>query len=195
MNSINNITVFCGSSVGNNETYRQQAEALGQALVKHDICLYYGGGNVGLMGVLADTMLKQQGKVIGCITEQLASVEVAHQHLQQLHIVETLNQRKEWLAEQADGFILLPGAAGSLDEFFEVYTSAQLGYHHKPLAILNVAGYYDTLIDFLVHAVNQAFMKPRFNDMLIIEQDPEALLQSMFTYQAPNIAKWQDVKR
>lgn len=191
--AVENVTVYCGSATGNNPIYSQAAEAFCRVLLAHKLTLVYGGASVGLMNVIANTMLAGNGRVLGCITEQLAEVEIAHENLTRLVVTNSLNERKAWLAEKADAFVMLPGAAGSLDEFFDIFTQAQLGYHEKPIAILNTANYYDTLIAFIDHSVSQGFMKACFRDMLIVTDDPEALVEGLLNYQAPHFAKWRDI--
>ncbi|KAF0804856.1 hypothetical protein A6D6_02773 [Alcanivorax xiamenensis] len=185
-----NIAVFCGSSSGVDPIYEQQARALARALVAQGHGLVYGGGRVGLMGVIADAVLEAGGEVIGVIPQALKDREIQHTGITELHVVENMHQRKAMMAELADGFIAMPGGAGTLEEIFEVWTWAQLGYHHKPCGFFNVIGYYDGLIGFLEHMVDQGFMKPAYREMLTVDADPEVLVAAFADYQAP-VAKWE----
>src|SRR5579862_5553391 len=158
-NLMKKIGVFCGSNTGNNPLYAETAKQLAISMAHAGITLVYGGANVGLMGVLADNILKNNGYVVGVIPKSLVEVEIAHQHLTELHTVNSMHERKAMIADISDGFIMLPGGPGSLDEFFETLTWAQLGYHSKPCGILNVCNYYNYLLKFLDHAVEQGFIK------------------------------------
>lgn len=186
------IAVFCGSHSGNNPLFSQAAKQLATLMAQARISLIYGGAKVGLMGVLADQMLENNGHVIGIMPKSLVNVEIAHQHLTELHVVDSMHERKALIAEWADGFIMLPGGPGSLDEFFEMLTWAQLGYHSKPCSILNICNYYDHLLKFLDQAVEQGFMKQVYRDMIIVENSSERLLQKINIYQAPAEKKWID---
>lgn len=188
-NKIKKIGVFCGANAGSDPIYTQATIQLAEYLVDAGITLVYGGSKAGLMGILADSVLKNNGQVIGVIPQSLVNVELAHPHLSELHIVNSMQERKTLIAELSDGFIMLPGGAGSLDEFFEMYTLAQLGYHAKPCSILNMNNYYDHLLTFLDHAVDQGFMKQAYRNMIIIEKTPQILLQKLNAYQAPG-KKW-----
>ena len=192
MTSINSICIYCGSSPGKRKTYASAAIALAQALVKHNIRLVYGGASVGIMGIVADEVLRLGGKVIGVIPKALAHKEIAHDKLTELHVTQSMHQRKMKMAELADGFIALPGGIGTLEELFEIWTWAQLGFHDKPCGLLNVEGYYDALIQFLDHCAAEQFVKPHHRDILIVEQDPDALLDRYFAYQAPAVKHWLD---
>jgi uncharacterized protein (TIGR00730 family) len=187
---IQKLAVFCGSSAGNIPLYARAAESLAEALCTADIGLVYGGGNVGLMGILADRVLAQGGQAIGVIPKSLVQVELAHTELTEIHIVETMHERKALMAVLSDGYIMLPGGPGSLDEFFEMVTWAQLGYHSKPCGILNTNGYYDNLLTFLDHATEKGFMQPVYRNMLIVEESAATLIQRFQTYQAPLEKKW-----
>lgn len=173
---INQLAIFCGAQQGTRIEYTEIAKQLIDLFVKEGIGLVYGGGNVGLMGVLADHMLKLNGKVIGVIPDFLVAKEQAQQNLTELHIVSSLHERKELMYQLSDGFILLPGGAGSLDEFFEIFTWRQLGLHNKPCGILNIINYYDLLIQFLNHAVSEQFLKSHNREIIMIENSPELLL-------------------
>ena len=179
MTKLKRIAVFCGSNLGQSRRYQQSARDVGQALSRHNKTLIYGGGSVGLMGVIADTLLEQKGEVIGVIPELMASTEVAHQGLSELIIASTMHERKATMASLADGFMLLPGGAGSLDEFFEILTWRKLGLHDKPCAILNHEGYYDKLLQFIDHAVSEGFMQQAHRDMILVGDDSYELVAGM----------------
>lgn len=184
------ICVFCGSSSGKSKEFMEAATLLGQELVSHNIGLVYGGSNVGLMGRIADSVLEGGGEAVGVIPHSLVSKEVAHTGLTELRVVNSMHERKAAMVDLADGFIALPGGLGTLEELFEVMTWAQLGFHQKPCAMLNVNGYYDSLIAFLDHAVAQQFVKDIHRNMLIVEEQPADLLQRMLDYQPPLVDKW-----
>jgi uncharacterized protein (TIGR00730 family) len=191
------ICVFCGSSFGADTQYRQAAAALGKLLANDKLTLVYGGGDVGLMGAIADAALAAGGRVIGIIPQALARFEVAHRKLGDLRIVGSMHERKALMADLSDAFVALPGGAGTLDEFAEIFTWAQLGIHKKPFGILNIAGYFDPLISFFDKMVQERFMKPEHRSMLIVEKDPLALLDRLQSYHAPDIVdRWAElVKR
>jgi uncharacterized protein (TIGR00730 family) len=170
------ICVFTGSRHGQLPEYTDAARQLGRQLVAHGYGLVYGGGNVGLMTVIADAVLELKGHVTGVIPNSLVSKEVAHLGLSDLRIVDSMHERKALMAELSDGFIAMPGGIGTMEEFFEVLSWAQLGLHEKPCALLNVAGYYDPLVQFLDHAVEQDFIKPKHRALMIVESDPGRLL-------------------
>lgn len=179
--NIQNVTVFCGSATGTNPAFTDDCLQLAKILCERDITLVYGGGNVGLMGILADEMLKRQGKVIGVIPQKLVDIEVAHKHLTQLHIVKNMHQRKALMADLADAFIVLPGGIGTMDEFFEIITWQQLGYHHKPIGISNVDGYYDNLLLMLDHFAQSGFVKNSQIGKLIIGKNVTDLSGKILT--------------
>ncbi len=170
------ICVFTGSRHGASTAYADAAEQLARDLVERGFGLVYGGGNVGLMNVIADTVLELGGHVTGVIPNTLVSKEVAHRGLSELRIVNSMHERKALMAELSDGFIALPGGIGTMEEFFEVLSWAQLGIHNKPCGLLNVSGYYDPLIEFLDHAVSQDFVKPKHRALLLVESEPAILL-------------------
>jgi hypothetical protein len=177
MSDINHkICVFTGSRQGSSTEYSEAAKRLGRLLVERGYGLVYGGGNVGLMNVIANTMLELHGHVTGVIPDALVSKEVAHQGLSELRVVKSMHERKAVMAELSVGFIALPGGIGTMEEFFEVLSWAQLGIHEKPCGLLNVAGYYDALINFMNHAAEQDFIKPKHRALMIVESDPEKLL-------------------
>ena len=184
------ICVFCGSSSGNQSQYSLLAEQLGSTLAKEGLGLVYGGGKVGLMGVIAEAVLAHGGEAIGVIPTALWEKEVGHNNLTQLHIVDTMHQRKAMMAELADAFVAMPGGIGTLEELFEVWTWGQLGIHQKPIALLNVQGYYDPLIHFIQHARDEGFLRPQHAAMLIVEEDPTALLERLKTHQPVQVDKW-----
>ncbi len=190
MHSIKSICVYCGSSLGRTESYAFAAVLLAEALVSRNIRLVYGGAGIGTMGVLADHVLLLGGEVIGVIPKALSHKEVAHSHLTQLHVTASMHERKMLMAELADGFIALPGGIGTLEELFEIWTWAQLGFHNKPCGLLNVAGYYTDLIRFLDHVAAEDFVKPHHRGMLLVEALPEALLDRFFNYIAPPVKHW-----
>ena len=170
------VCIFTGSRRGASPDYAAAAKQLGQELVARGYGLVYGGGNVGLMNVIADTVLALAGEVVGVIPNALVSKEVAHRGLTELHRVGSMHERKALMAELSDGFIAMPGGIGTMEEFFEVLSWAQLGLHEKPCGLLNVSGYYDSLIQFLDHAVSQDFIKPKHRALLIVEREPAKLL-------------------
>ena len=170
------ICVFTGSRHGASSAYADAAEQLARDLVERGFGLVYGGGNVGLMNVIADAVLALGGHVTGVIPNELVSKEVAHRGLSELRVVKSMHERKALMAELSDGFIALPGGIGTMEEFFEVLSWAQLGIHNKPCGLLNASGYYDHLIQFLDHAVSEDFVKPKHRALLIVEHDPTILL-------------------
>jgi uncharacterized protein (TIGR00730 family) len=187
---IKRLCVFCGSSVGNRDAYQEAAAKLGCQLAASRIALVYGGGRVGLMGVLADSVLRAGGEVIGVMPRALVEKEIAHAALTQLHVVETMHERKALMADLADAFVLLPGGFGSWEEFCEVVTWLQLGMHRKPCGILNVAGYYGALLALTEHAVGEGFVASAHNEMVIVQDDVEQLLSQLHTAPLPSVAKW-----
>ncbi|WP_020484153.1 TIGR00730 family Rossman fold protein [Methylomonas sp. MK1] len=190
MTTINSICIYCGSSPGRIEAYGTAAQALAAELVSRNIRLVYGGAGIGIMGMVADQVLKLGGQAIGVIPKALAHKEVAHPNLTELHVTESMHERKMLMAELADGFIALPGGIGTLEELFEIWTWAQLGFHQKPCGVLNVAGYYDALISFLDHVAAEQFVKPHHRAMLMVEADPNLLLDRYVNYQPPAVKHW-----
>ena len=184
------LCVFCGSSTGDMPAYAEAARTLGTALAMQRIGVVYGGASVGLMGAVADAALEAGGEVIGVIPEALVRKEVAHAGLTELRVVGSMHERKALMAELSDGFIALPGGLGTLEELFEVWTWAQLGYHAKPCALLNVDGFYDPLIAFLDSVAQRRFLKPAHRDMLVVASDCEALLARLAAYRPPDVGKW-----
>jgi uncharacterized protein (TIGR00730 family) len=171
-----NVCVFTGSRRGSRSDYAAAAAALGRELVEREYGLVYGGGNVGLMNVVANTVLELSGHVTGVIPSSLVSKEVAHRGLTELRVVGSMHERKALMAELSDGFIAMPGGIGTMEEFFEVLSWAQLGLHEKPCGLLNVSGYYDSLIQFLDHAVSDDFIKPKHRALTLVDEDPGKLL-------------------
>ncbi len=184
------ICVFCGSSSGGNPLYLQAAQALGQAVAQANLKLVYGGASVGLMGAVADAALAAGGAVTGVIPHALRGKEIDHKGLTEMHVVDTMHARKALMAELSDGFVALPGGAGTLEEFFEVWTWGQLGYHAKPFGLLNVAGYYDHLVQFMRITVAERFIKQAHVDMVMVEREPAALLQRFASYVPVAQPKW-----
>lgn len=184
------ITVFCGSSFGSEEIYKEQAYWVGKTLAKENIRLIYGGANVGLMGAVADGTIQNGGKAIGVLPHFLQSKEIAHTNLTELILVETMHERKTKMNELSDGVIVLPGGYGTLEEFFEMITWAQLGLHKKPIAILNIDGFYDDLIKMVQTMVDKGFLKQINQEMLLVSDNIDELLEKMKNYQAPTVGKW-----
>lgn len=184
------ITVFCGSSYGNQARYEEQAALLGKTLAQNDITLVYGGASVGLMGAVANAALAAGGKVIGVIPRFLNSKEIAHIGLTELILVESMHERKAKMSELCEGVITLPGGFGTMEELFEMLTWAQLGLHGKPIGLLNTGGYYDAL-NYLVKTMEeQGFLKPVYREMLLVSEEIEELLGKMKNYEAPEVPKW-----
>ncbi|MEI5999315.1 TIGR00730 family Rossman fold protein [Paraburkholderia bengalensis] len=186
------VCVYCGSSDGAKPLYREAAKSFGRALVAANLSLVYGGGKVGLMGVIADEVMAAGGRAIGVIPELLVNKEVGHDGLSELHVVPDMHHRKKMMADLADAFVALPGGAGTLEELFEVFTWAQLGYHRKAVAVLNIDGFYDPLISMLEHTVQEGFMRQTYFDILQIDSDPAALIAKLRRYQPPVADKWAD---
>jgi len=184
------VCVFCGSSPGGDAAYMAAARAMGAAVAERGLTLVYGGAKVGLMGAVADAALAAGGEVIGVLPQALMIKEIGHAGLSQLEVVGSMHERKARMAELSDGFVALPGGAGTLEEIFEIWTWGQLGFHGKPAGFLNVAGYYDKLAGFLDHTVAEAFVKPVHRDMLIFREEPGALLDALAGYDAPVQSKW-----
>jgi uncharacterized protein (TIGR00730 family) len=189
---IRSLCVFCGSSAGSKPAFLGAAIALGKVLTAQKIRLVYGGGRVGLMGAIADSVLNSGGEVTGVIPHHLVAREVAHPGLSDLRIVESMHQRKALMAELSDAFVALPGGLGTLEEFFEVWTWGQLGLHAKPYALLNVDGFYDPLVRFIDQLVDLKFVKAEHRQMLIVESDVARLPDRLSTHRAPVVAKWID---
>lgn len=192
MGELRRVAVFCGSSRGADPTYAAGAAALGSALARHGIGLVYGGGSVGLMGVLADAVQEAGGQVTGVITEALVGLEVGHNGLGDLRVVATMHERKALMADLADGFVMLAGGFGTLDEFFEAVTWSQLGIHDKPCAVLDPDGYYVDLLAFLDRAVTERFVSTTNRSLVGTAREPEALIELLRAWQRPPGEKWLD---
>jgi uncharacterized protein (TIGR00730 family) len=192
MNTIKSLCLFCGSSPGANPAYQDSAKHFGETLAAQKITLVYGGGSVGLMGIAADACLANGGKVIGVIPRMLMEKEVGHDRVTEMHVVETMHERKALMTQISDGFIALPGGFGTLDELFESLTWLQLAYHTKPIGLLNVAGFYDGLIQFLNHARDERFLREMHRDSLNVDTDLVALIEKLRHAEAPDTGKWLD---
>ncbi len=188
------VTVFCGSGKGTDEIYETQAKLLGATLAKQGIGLVYGGAKIGLMGAVADGALKENGNVTGVLPKFLSSKEIAHEDLTELIIVETMHERKTKMNDLCDGVISLPGGIGTMEEFFEMMTWAQLGLHQKPIGVLNVNGYYNALITMLQTMVDNGFLKEKDQNMLLISDNINDLLTKMKNYKAAPTIKWINEK-
>jgi uncharacterized protein (TIGR00730 family) len=184
------LCIFCGSSPGLDPAYRDGAIAMGQAIARRGLTLVYGGGAVGLMGVVADAALQAGGAVHGVIPEALMRKEVGHAGLTRLDVVDSMHTRKARMAELSDGFVALPGGIGTFEEIFEIWTWGQLGIHEKPLGFLNVAGFYDGLAGFLDHATAQGFMRPGHRAMAAMATEPDALIDALAAWRPKEQAKW-----
>ncbi|MDW8328197.1 MAG: TIGR00730 family Rossman fold protein [Anaerolineales bacterium] len=186
------ICVFCGSSIGARPVYAEAARQLGALLARRGLGLVYGGGSVGLMGVLADAALANGGEVIGVIPEFLFKREIEHRGATEIRVVGTMHERKALMADLSDGFIALPGGYGTLDEFCEIISWAQLGLHRKPVGLLNVAGYYDSFLAFLDHTTAEGFVQPNYRALVLDDGDATRLLDRLHTYRPPPVVKWLD---
>jgi uncharacterized protein (TIGR00730 family) len=184
------VCVYCGSSIGTQPMYREAAEAMGALLARRGIGLVYGGGNVGLMGIIADAVLAGGGEVIGVIPAALANRELAHPGVTDLRVVDSMHTRKAMMAELSDAFVAMPGGVGTFEEFFEAVTWTQLGVHRKPCGLLNVGGFYAPLASFIDHAVTEGFIKPVHRKMIVVDDHPERLLNSLATVVIPDVPKW-----
>lgn len=189
------IAVFCGSSSGSKDYYYEQAFNLGKKLAHLEIDMIYGGSNAGLMGAVANGALSEGGKVVGVIPEFLVDKELAHEGLSELILVKSMHERKYKMNELCDGVIALPGGYGTLDELFEMLTWGQLGLHKKPVALYNIHGYYNALINLVQHMVSSGFLKESNQKMLLINEDLDALLKEMNEYVAPEVEKWLNRSR
>ena len=190
MAAMTSLCVYCGTSSGRLEDYAAAARALAGAMVERGIRLVYGGASVGIMGAVADEVLRLGGEAVGVIPESLMRKELAHAALSELHVTPSMHARKTLMAELADGFVALPGGIGTFEEIFEVWTWAQLGFHRKPCGLLNVAGYYDGLVAFLDHAAGEQFVRADQRQMLVVEADPALLLDRFASYAPPTLPKW-----
>ncbi len=186
------LAVFCGSNVGKHPIYQKAAEELGKAMATKQIRLIYGGGKVGLMGVIADAVLSGGGKVTGVITDFLWQKEVGHSDLTELIVVKTMHERKAKMEELASGFISLPGGFGTLDEFAEIFTWSQLGLHHKPIGILNTNNYFDLFLAYIDHMVIEGFLPPSNKNIILHHHHPQSLIEQMERYEPKHTSKWMD---
>ena len=190
MRTFQRLCVFCGSKTGNQSEYTDAARALGEMLVSEGIDLVFGGGRIGLMRVIADTVLEGGGEATGVIPHGLAKKEVAHDGVTELHVVDSMHERKAMMAELSDGFIALPGGLGTLEEIAEALTWGQLGIHQKPCGILNIGGFYDDLIAFLDTAMAHEFLNPGQRELISVAAGPGALLDAMRAYEVPEGTRW-----
>ncbi len=190
MNQLKTICVYCGSSLGKKDAYATAAKSLAESLVARNITLVYGAASIGIMGTVADQMLKLGGQVIGVIPKALAHKEITHSNLTELYVTQSMHERKMKMAELSDGFIALPGGIGTMEELFEIWTWAQLGFHKNPCGLLNIDGYYNALIQFVDHMQQEQFVKSKHHDLLMIADDPEKLLEKFISYTPPEITQW-----
>jgi len=186
------VCVYCGSNAGTQPAYAEAARQVGRLLAGRGIALVYGGGKVGMMGLMADAALAAGGEVVGIIPRSLQAREVEHRGITTLHVVGTMHERKALMAELSDAFVALPGGLGTLDELFEIWTWAQLGEHAKPCGLLNVRGFFDPLIRHVDHAVAEGFVRAAHRAMLLVDTDPDVLLDRFARYEAPVVGKWVD---
>ena len=184
------ICVYCGSSVGNQPVHLEAAMALGAVLASRKIGLVYGGGNVGLMGIIADAVLAGGGEVIGVIPQSLADREIAHSGVTDLRVVDSMHTRKALMADLSDAFIAMPGGFGTFEEFFEAVTWTQLGVHRKPCGLLNAGGFYTALALFIDQAVSEGFIKPAHRATIVVDDDPERLVNALAEVKLPDVPKW-----
>ncbi len=187
------VCVYAGSNPGTDPAYADGARALANTLAERGIGLVYGGGKVGLMGVLADTALAAGGEVIGVMPQALVDREISHRGVTELRVVGSMHERKALMAELSDAFVAVPGGIGTLEELIEVYTWSQLGIHDKPCGVLNVRGYYDALATFLDHAVDAGFLRAQHRAVLTVAADPAELLERFAAYEPPRVAKWLEL--
>ncbi|KAA0179715.1 TIGR00730 family Rossman fold protein [Cupriavidus cauae] len=188
------VCVYCGSSPGNRPEYAQAARAMGRALADKGLALVYGGGKVGLMGMVADAVLEHGGTAIGIIPEALMHKEIGHAGLTELHVVRNMHERKQMMADRADAFVAMPGGIGTYEELFETFTWLQLGYHAKPVGVLNVAGFYDGMLGFLRHAVGEGFLKPEHAGLLRVADTPDGIIESLANVPQLRVDKWQQAR-
>jgi len=184
------ICVYCGSNSGKRPEYAAAARELADVLVRHELELVYGGADKGIMGIIADAVLEQGGKVHGVIPQMLCDKEIAHQRLTELHVVASMHARKTMMAALSDGFIAMPGGFGTLEEIIEIVTWGQLRFHDKPCGLLNTDGYFDHLLAYLDHANGEGFLRTENRDMLLCDADPTGLVQKFERYAAPQVDKW-----
>jgi len=190
MSKLRRICVYCGSNAGNDPTHRAAAHDLGAFLARSGLGLVYGGGNVGLMGAVADGALTENGEVIGVIPQSLMEKELGHGDVTELHVVTSMHERKQLMVDLSDGFIALPGGFGTLDELFETLTWLQLSFHDKPVGLLNVGDFFDGLIEFIAHMSRSGFLKPEHAKCVLVENEPAQLLAAMESFRPPDLGKW-----
>ncbi|MEK5061217.1 TIGR00730 family Rossman fold protein [Paenibacillus shunpengii] len=189
------IAVFCGSSEGSSSIYKESAAQLGKVLAEQQITLIYGGSNVGLMGAVADAVLEHGGRVIGVLPHFLQAREIAHKGLTELIMVDSMHERKAKMAELADGFIALPGGPGTMEEYFEIFTWGQLGLHQKPCGLLNINGYFNSLVSMFDVMEREQFMQPKYRSMVLTDHTPEGILQQFAAYRAPSVKTYLTEER
>lgn len=189
------IAVFCGSNLGSNPEFTTATQALARCLVNEGLKVVYGGGCVGLMGILANEVLRVGGEIRGVIPRALFTKELAHPGLTELHVVESMHQRKNLMYELSDGFIALPGGLGTLEEIGEILTWSQLGFHRKPCGILNVCGYYNFLLQFFDHAQKNRLLLPEHRRIILSDDSPEDLLKKLKTFRPSPVKKWKDAEK
>jgi uncharacterized protein (TIGR00730 family) len=194
-NQVVRFCVFCGSSIGRNPSFTNAAQVLATELARRGIEIVYGGGNVGLMGVVADAALAAGGRVTGVIPRGLVTRELAHTSLTDLHVVNSMHERKATMSELSDGFIALPGGFGTLEEFCEAVTWTQLGIHRKPCGLLNVSGYYDGLLAFLAHALQEEFVRPTHFEIVVASDDAQELVERLLRWNPPSVTAWESAPR
>lgn len=187
MRDIKRIAVYCGSAAGASEIYRLEAVKFARILVEQGITLVYGGASVGIMGTVANTVLREGGKAIGVIPALLEGREIAHKNLTELHRVSTMHERKSKMIELADGFVVLPGGFGTLEEFAEVFTWSQIGLHQKPVGLMNINNYYDPLLSLISKMTDEQFMQEKYRHMAVVETDGNALIRRFRDYEAPAV--------
>lgn len=192
VNPVRTVCIFCGSNAGASPAYADAARRLVHAIAARGLRIVFGGGNVGLMGVVAVTAVETGTHVIGVTPRRLLEREMVHTGLSELHVLDSMHERKVLMTKLADAFVVLPGGMGTLDELFEVVTLTQLGVHEKPCGLLDAGGYFRQLRAFLDHAVEQRFINAAHRDMILVDEDPEALLQRMQDWKMPQVSKWMD---
>lgn len=190
MRNFQRVCVYCGSHDGHRPEFREGAEQLGRVLAERRIDLIYGGGNIGLMGRIADAVIASGGRVTGVIPRNLQERELAHAGATELVVVESMHERKARMADAADAFIAMPGGIGTLEELFETFTWLQLGFHDKPIGLLNVAGFYDGLLRFLDQLVENGFLRQPHRAMLAVDSIPERLLETLAAFESPQLGRW-----
>ena len=189
------VCVFCGSSMGNDPRYQEAAAQLGEVLAQNDCTLYYGGANVGLMKIIADKMLERGKRVVGIIPKLITDMEIAHEGVTEMIEVDSMSERKLMLISESDAFIAMPGGFGTLDEIFEITVQNQLRISDKPVALYNTLNYYDSMIQFIDHAVSQGFIRKEHRDNIIVSDKPETLFEELSRYKSIGIDQWiQDIK-